>query len=346
MHDLIRSNGPVRVREIHGDQYSLEISLPSEADGRVSRACVDEACSPGVFKVKQGTGITEGHVRAFCPYCRSEGAPGDFATLEQRRYAKDLVTREALEGVGRMVKSALNLDSSGKRKFGGGLISMEMSLKTPPRRHVRLPAEDQIRRDLICPHCGLDHTVFGLARWCPDCGEEIFLAHVEAEFDVLRKMLADLDRREEALGARVALKDLENCLEDVVSIFEAAMRQITRQRLKTSSIDEQGIDRRMRQIGNAYQSVDRAVEAFRANFAEDLLSTCTDEEQAQLRSVFEKRHPIAHNLGVIDRKYLSRVQVADREGREVLVTQDELLGAITIVLKIFGHVTPRTHGVI
>lgn len=341
MNDLIRSNGPVKVRQAHREHYALEISLPSERDGRLSRSCLNDECSPAAFKVKPGTGITEGHARAFCPYCRSEGAPRDFATREQIRYARDLVVREAEEGVQRMLKSALGLDSAGRRKIGGGLLSIEMSVKSPPRRVVRRPAEDHIRRDVTCPHCGLEHTVFGLARWCPDCGEEIFLTHVEAEFNVVRKMIADVDRREEALGVRVALRDLENGLEDVVSIFEAVMRQITRQRLQENSMGAEEIERKMRQIGNAYQSIGRAADNFRQTFGVELLSACTDEERAHLRSVFEKRHPIAHNLGVIDRKYLERVQVADREGREVLVTPDELLRAIDTALKVFGQLAPR-----
>lgn len=340
MNDLIRSNGPVKVKEAHGEHYALEISLPTERDGRLSRACVDDECSPGAFKVKPGTGITEGHVRAFCPYCRREGAPPDFATREQIRYAQDLVVCEAEEGVQRMLKSALGLDSSGRRNFGGGLFSMEMTVRSPPRRVVRRPAEDQIRRDVTCPHCGLEHTVFGLARWCPDCGKEIFLTHVEAEFNVIRKMIADVDRREDALGVRVALRDLENGLEDVVSIFEAVMRQITRQRLQENSMAAEEIERKMRLIGNAYQSINRAADNFRQTFGVDLLTACTGEERAHLQSVFEKRHPIAHNLGVVDRKYLGRVQVADREGREVLVTANELLHAIDIALKIFAQLAP------
>jgi hypothetical protein len=40
--------------------------------------------------------------------------------------------------------------------------------------------------------------------------------------------LGDIDRRREALGRRVAAKDLENCLEDAVSILKSAMKAITR----------------------------------------------------------------------------------------------------------------------
>jgi hypothetical protein len=44
----------------------------------------------------------------------------------------------------------------------------------------------------------------------------------------------------------------------------------------------------------------------------------------ELVHTFEKRHPITHNLGVIDRKYLERMRSAEHEGREVMVTPDEI----------------------
>jgi hypothetical protein len=336
MTDLFRSGGPLDVRKTSADHYSLSVTLPPEPDGRISRACVSKECSPGAFKNKPGTGITQNHLKAFCPYCRSEGEPGNFATADQIRYATDLVLREAGQGVDRMVKETLGLDSLGKRKFGGGFISMEMSYKPGAPKYVRRPAADQIRRDLVCPHCGLDHSVFGLARWCPDCGRDIFLTHVEAEFEVTRKMVADIERRQEILGNRVALKDLENCLEDIVSIFEAVMRQIARQRLQQISETVEGIEAKMRQFGNAFQSVKRTKEAFEGAFGVDPFCQCSDDEKNRLEATFEKRHPIVHNLGIVDWKYLSRVQSAETEGREVIVNELELLDAIQVSIGIFG----------
>ena len=39
---------------------------------------------------------------------------------------------------------------------------------------------------------------------------------------------------------------------------------------------------------------------------------------------FEKRHPVTHNLGVVDKKYLERTQQNEREGREVHISADEV----------------------
>jgi hypothetical protein len=232
---LFRECGPHRIRQTGVDSYEMRVSIPTDEEGRTARECPDGTCSPGYFKVKGGTGITEGQEIAFCPYCRHEGDPNDYYTKEQIRYAEDIVEREAINGVEDMLKNALGLGSIGKRRFGGDLLSIEMSMQPTPKPPVRRPFEDEVRRDVVCPHCGLDQSVYGLATWCADCGVDIFLTHVEAEMNVVRSMLADIPRRRENLGRRIAAKDRENYLEDTVSIFEAVLRALVRRRTNNSS---------------------------------------------------------------------------------------------------------------
>jgi hypothetical protein len=57
----------------------------------------------------------------------------------------------------------------------------------------------------------------------------------------------------------------------------------------------------------------------------------SDEAFTELAAVLEKRHPIAHNLGVVDRQYLLRAQSGELEGREIRVGEEELLRAIDMV---------------
>jgi hypothetical protein len=341
MGELLPTGGPHDVRRTGADQYSMSISLPKEDDGRVSRECVDALYSPGAFKLRPGTGIQHDHVRAYCPYCRKDDKPENFATADQVRYARDVAMGQISKGVDKMVKDAFQLGASGRRKFGGGFISMEVSYKPSSPKTIRRPATDQVRRDVVCPHCGLDHSVFGLARWCPDCGEDIFLTHVEAEFSVVRAMVSDIERREQLLGTRVALKDLENCLEDVVSIFEAVLRLIARQMFQAAGTAQEEIEIKMKSIGNAFQNIQRAEQIFSREFSVNLLSGIAEPDRQQLEATFEKRHPIVHNLGIVDRKYLERVQSAEKAGREVMLDQDELLQAVQTCMAVVVDVGCR-----
>ncbi len=320
-NSLFKEGGPHRVKELGNDQYRMSITIPRDEDGRLARECPNSECSPGYFKVTPGTGITGGQDFAYCPYCKHEAEPNDFTTKEQIRYAKDLAIREAHKGIDGMISDALGLGASGKRKMGGGFISMELTYKpgTPP--HVRRPFEEEVRRDVVCPHCTLDQTVFGLATWCSDCGEDIFLTHVKAELAVTRLMVEDVARREEHLGKRVAAKDLENCLEDAVSIFEAAVKAMVRRALIEQGEDHGEVETKLKKIGNAFQNMERVKKQLSTLFGYEPVAGPLWE---RLTLSFEKRHPITHNLGIVDRKYLEKVQRAEREGREIRITGTEI----------------------
>ena len=306
--------------------------------GMTARECPGHSCSPGIFKVKVGTGFTGEQVRAYCPYCHCAEDPGEFLTREQHRYLKDIVTGQAAEGVERMMHNALGLGPSGKKKIGGGMFSMEISLKPGRRPPVRRPWEEQLRRDVTCPHCTLEHAVYGLAVWCPDCGEDIFVTHVETECQVIRAMLNDVERRSNELGPRVAARDIENGLEDVVSILEAAMKAIARRKLLTDGRSPEEVDSTMKkQVRNRFQSFDGCVEVLSQLFGLDLTPALTADAVKQFEHTVEKRHPITHNLGIVDRKYLEKVRTGETEGRDVNLDECEVIAALDAVLSLSRH---------
>lgn len=341
MDKLFPEGGPHNIRNTGADTYEMTVQIPKGDDGRVARECTDAECSPGYFKILPGTGITEDHELAYCPYCRASAPPQQFVTEEQIRYAKDLLAREAMGGVERMMKSALGLGASGKKMLGGGLFSIEMSLKSSPKPTVRRPFEEEVRRDLVCPKCGLNHSVYGLAVWCPDCGEDIFLTHVFAEVSVVRAMLSDVARRRELLGVRVAAKDIENCLEDTVSIMEAVLRALVRRALLQRGTDNAGVERYFRKLGNAFQNLERTRDILLNEFGIDISEALSVKALGDIAATFEKRHPITHNLGVIDKKYLQRARTIEDEGKEVLVVDTEVEAALEAVVTLSGFVHSR-----
>jgi len=126
-YELFRQGGELNAKKTGQDQYSMSVSIPKDSDGRIARECPNSDCSPGYFKVTPGTGVTGQNV-AYCPYCRKIAEPSDFHTKEQTRYAKDMVIREAKDGVQRALRDALGLGSGGKRRLVDGLIKVDMEV--------------------------------------------------------------------------------------------------------------------------------------------------------------------------------------------------------------------------
>jgi hypothetical protein len=333
--ELFREGGPMNVKKIGPDRYSMAVTLPTDAQGRAGRECPNADCSPAYFKVKPGTGITGGQTVAYCPYCRTAKEPSDFHTKEQVRYAKDLAVREATAGVNGMLRNALGLDSTGKRRLGsGGFLSITMEMKSSPPPQVRGPNEEILRRDIVCPHCTLDHSVYGFATWCSDCGKDIFMTHIAGEIQVLKSIIGDVERRRSELGVRVAARDLENVLEDLVSIFEATLKIEIRRFRKMKGDDEETIERRFKKIGSRLQSIPNAIQIVDEHCDGLPLFGAAPTGQPKLDQVFQKRHPITHNLGIVDRKYIERVRSGVLEGTEVLVEKQEVVDGAEIVYSV------------
>ena len=59
---------------------------------------------------------------------------------------------------------------------------------------------------------------------------------------------------------------------------------------------------------------------------------------------FAKRHPITHNLGGVDRKYLARVASGELHGREVRVSVAEVEAAIDATSTVLTTVYRRLFG--
>ena len=336
MSELFKPGGPHNIKRIGPNQYSMSIAVPKDADGMIARECPSALCSPAYFKVKPGTGVTGGQTEAFCPYCHHRDEPNNFTTKAQIEYAKQIARQEAMNGVDQAIKNALDLGPSGEKTIGGGLISFTISYKPGQRPHIWRPFEEALRRDLTCPKCTLDHAVFGIATWCPDCGSDIFLVHVAKEYQVVKLILSDVENRRARLGARVAARDIENALEDTVSIFEAVLRATTRRHLRAALSSEETEETLRKRIANKFQSIALAADVAQQEFGISLFSALDSDEYETLKLIFEKRHPITHNLGIVDRKYLERVASGELEGRDVHVSVEEVSQAIELCIKVLS----------
>jgi hypothetical protein len=184
---------------------------------------------------------------------------------------------------------------------------------------------------VTCPHCTLAHAVFGLAVWCADCGTDIFITHLQAELEVLRKILGEVDGRRERLGPRVAARDMENALEDTVSIFEAVLKFIYRRRIGANAEDK------LARLRNAFQNPDRAEQLVRDEIGIELFSSVGASGRQVIADTFQKRHAITHNLGVVDRKYLELGDGMDSLGRELALTISEVRRTVDLVEEVLSN---------
>ena len=341
MRDLFRSSGPLKVTGRSGDAYDLNISIPLDKDGMMGRRCPNEECVPRYFKLKPGTGITgQPDLQTTCPYCRTSKDPGAFHTPEQIKYAKGLVERQAVDYVNRELERAIG---GRRRVIDGGLLSISMELKPARLPNVRRPIEESLRRDLICPECTLHYAVFGLSEWCPDCGNNNFLVHIQQEADLIRKSLQDHERRKEHAGVRVAARDLENAVEDVVSLFEASMKFLYSKEVFRRYPPEER-DRLLRTRRNMFQRLGETRDRLRKDLDIELAALAESDEFKLADGFFERRHVIAHNLGVVDQRFAEKLKAYHLLGKDIEVMPEDVLRILNFVVagvREFNHPLER-----
>lgn len=287
-----------------GNQISVPIN--KDEDGYLGRECPVKECL-GYFKITPGTGV-KGPAPCHCPYCGHIGDQNTFWTQEQLEYAKSVVFRKVTDAIHQDLKS-LEFDHRPVGPFG---ISLSLKVEAGRPYPIRYYREKKLETEVVCDNCTLRYAIYGVFGWCPDCG-------VHNSFQILAKNL-EFARKELTL-AQSAEKDfaehlIGDALENVVSAFDGFGREICKQKAADIQFQNLGAARR------------RVQDAFALDFADVL----TPDQWEQACRIFQKRHLLAHKMGVIDEDYVNKTNDPSAVvGRKITVSQNEVTATIGLI---------------
>src|SRR5690606_24203049 len=168
----------------------------------------------------------------------------------------------------------------------------------------------------------LQYAIYGAFGYCPDCSEHNSQQIAEANFDLVRKIL-DLAKES---PSDIKIKLIENGLEDCISAFDGFARERCRDRYPKLSFQ------------NIYVAKQKLEESG-IDIAEVLDSLDWDFVVIQ----FQKRHLLAHKMGVVDDEYLQKTgSNPDQLGRKVSISENDVMSLIghlkVIVSNLSKHV--------
>jgi hypothetical protein len=303
------------------DRLGKQLSIPINADedGYLGRECPVEECL-GYFKITPGTGI-KGPAPCHCPYCGHSGDSNTFFTQEQIEYAKSIALRQFTDALHQDLKS-MEFNHPPRGGFGIGISLKVTQGARHPIQHYR---EKELETEVICDACTLRYAIYGVFGWCPDCGIHNSVQILSKNFELARKELSLAETVEKDLADHL----IGDALENVVSAFDGFGREICLRK---------GSEIRFQNLPGARRNVQ---EKFGFDFADGL----TAEQWQYVSRVFQKRHLLAHKLGVIDDEY---VQMANDPGavagRKVQVSPNEVRSSIETIeilgRRLFGGILP------
>jgi len=298
---------------------SISISIQADESGFTGRECPQPNCER-YFKIELGTGLKGEGLRCHCPYCGYVAGQDQFWTKEQIEFAQSVAMRKITDALHKDLKK-MEFDHKPKGAFGIG-ISLKVNPGRPmPIRHYR---EKQLETEVFCSNCTLHYSVYGVFAFCPDCGHHNSRQILEKNLEVVGKML-DL-----AVGAEKELAErlIENALEDCVSAFDGFGRELYRV-YNENAADPAKAEK------VSFQNLEGAKSTILRTFRVDLSAQVTaDEWQSGVRG-FQKRHLVAHKMGVVDQDYITKTGDTQAVvGRKIGIRTDEVRGLLQIISKL------------
>lgn len=309
------------MRHLRGLGSQFSITLPTDEDGYLGRECPNEDCK-GFFRIVPGTGL-KGVTACRCPYCGHKANQSDFVTQDQIAYARSVAARKITDAIVKDLKS-LEFDIRPRGKVGIGVSLKVESGRPYPIHWYR---EKALETHIQCVHCTLRYAVFGVFAFCPDCGQHNSLQILRKNLELVVKMLHMASSDDTELGEHL----VENALEDCVSVFDGFAREICRINAPTS-IDPDAIR------GVTFQNLAVARQKVRTLFKLDLAAGLTDQEWEMATTAFQKRHLLAHKMGVVDKEYIQKSGDAHAiAGRKIKIDANEVRQLVQIVGRLAEH---------
>jgi hypothetical protein len=280
---------------------NISVTIPPDSEGYKGRECPE--CEK-YFKIKFGTGLP-GAVPCHCPYCNHIGPQDEFWTKQQLEYAKSV----ALNKVTGQVLSQLR--TMERKPDPHAMFSIGITVKGSPTPIVHY-SEKELEQRVTCNSCTLQYAIFGTFGYCPDCGTHNSLQILIANFGVVEKMINLAETLEPSLGQKL----IENALEDAVSAFDGFGRETC------SHLDPK----------IAFQNLAAANDKLLKLAGKGFLTIIGEDDWHFILVQFQKRHLIAHKMGVIDEEYVRRTMASESEiGRNISISKEDVARSVGIL---------------
>ncbi len=256
-------------------QVSFSISVPTDDEGFVGRACDSKDCGQ-YFKIF----LPDHKEELYCPYCAAKFSENDLLTGDQHKYLLEAAKEEArfyaVKELQKVLKKAFR-GSSG-RKSG---ISYKPGRITKQQVHP-LYEEREVDTELRCPTCETRFQVYGIFGYCPGCCAEN-LSIYDANWDIIKKEVDASDNPQRALRHAYC---------DLVSAFETFCKR------KAAMLTNESCN---------FQVLFDVRKFFKRHVSVDILDGLSIGAMLALRRVFNKRHAYIHCGGQITEKYVRMV---------------------------------------
>lgn len=319
--------------------FSASVPVLTDEEGFFGREC--PACER-FFKLREDQWLAlPDEVTTTCPYCGRESAdPSDFSTQQQLERARSAGMAIAQQYVHDAIRETFGRLQTPRLRPGQSGIQITVSNSPPPPIGSLLCyVEEQVRRTITCDNCQTVYGVYGATAFCPICGPRAAADTVLEAIERGRHALAledalPEDLREQARADGVFDKAAADAVKETVTLFEVFTRDqfISRVPEHEAIVKDKG--------RGVFQRIDDVDTLFVDHVGTAISALVEDDVWTRLQTVFQQRHVLVHQQGIVDQQYVDRVPHALQQvgQRLVLGRQDagRALDALEVVVRAVG----------
>jgi sarcosine oxidase delta subunit len=293
--------------EVHGQDrngFTFGVAMPLGEDGTWLCQCLDAADHR--FKLFLDPQTIDLDRPVHCPYCGRQGELSDFFTDDQHARitkAVEVVSEQYVHHtVDRMLRNAFGgLSRSSSQRGGFGIEVSVSPARHPLRRHLPALASEPTRAVMTCIQCSEQAAIYGLALYCPGCGQmapvQQFTHQLTAHRERLKVIDQLLDHQARALRETGYLTVThESTIKDGFTALETYLKARFTQGAQAMSLPS----------GNVFQRLDQANGLFVQHLGIDLATLVGPDHWQTLKTGADLRHVLTHNSGMIDQKFLDK----------------------------------------
>lgn len=318
------------LRELRRLERGLQISvsIPTDSEGYLDRECPSSVCG---FQFKVCDEDWDNIVRdeeVFCPFCCYVANSDQWLTQEQLDYIQE-VGAVALE---RRIARSLKSDATrwNRRQSKNDFIRITMKVDSRPIPFWVPPnVAKHMRIKISCQQCGCRYAVIGAAFFCPACGHNSAELMFAQSLDVIRKSLDGLSAVYSSISDRDNAENLSRSLKEygllqLVMAFQCYVEALY------GRIPDTPKPRR-----NAFQNISEGNLLWYTATDKKYEDYLEDSELAMLIRIFQQRHLLAHNQGLVDQDYINRSgDTRYQPGQRLVIHKSAVRKGIEIVDKL------------
>ena len=314
---------------------SIPVTLHSDEKGYFDRECPNEDCLY-TFKIlmkdwEEKVSDDEVH----CPLCGHVDTSDKWWTQDQLEKMQEIAASWAMNYIqGELDKSFKKLERSTRNnKF--------IRITYKPGRRVTfinnpIGQREEWETEICCEKCGTHYSVIGSAYFCPCCGFNSAVNSFNDSLDSIEKMLESLPEMKDMLTDKYNADSAETMCQ---SMLESSIGYMVSAFQKFASCKYDELSEKTSRV-NDFQIVDKGSKLFEEETGKKYSDWLTAGELAFIKLMFQRRHLLEHNNGMVDQQYLNKSgDTSYSLGQRIIVKEVDAHSLLAILRKLGNSIT-------